>query len=58
MICLEWDNENYLFSLSKISKNIELKKLFTFAKYYDINIIIILKEEIERYLYENINLFN
>ena len=41
-----------------IESNIELKKLFTFAKYYDINIIIILKEEIERYLYENINLFN
>ena len=58
MICLEWDNENYLFSLLKIYRNLELKKLFTFVKYYDINKIIILKEEIGRYLYENINLFN
>ena len=43
MICLERDNENYLFSLLKIFVDIELKDIFTFVKYYDINRIIILK---------------
>ena len=37
------DNENYLFSLLKIFVDIELKDIFTFVKYYDINRIIILK---------------